>query len=151
MHTGNRNNPTSKCDDHLWWQCQLLHNTEWYFPHISMGNQDQRYRTLDERSEWWCLQRCHYGYLTITEATSAMNGYQYRVVFAGGCSANDATNVATPLPLVHYRLWLTQPQQRSATAVLRQFSITNTASAPVTSTYSSGSTGLIYLIIRLMA
>ena len=55
--------------------------------------------------------------LTITEATSAMNGYQYRVVFAGGCSANDATNVAT-LTVSPLQALVNLTQQRSATAVL---------------------------------
>ncbi len=33
--------------------------------------------------------------LTITGATSAMNGYQYRAVFTGSCTATDFSNIAT--------------------------------------------------------
>ncbi len=75
--------------------------------------------------------------LTITEATSAMNGYQYRVVFAGGCSANDATNVAT-LTVSPLQALVNPTSATICNGSSQQFSITNTASAPVTSTYSSG-------------
>ena len=44
--------------------------------------------------------------LTITEATSAMNGYQYRS-YSLAVVQPMMPPMLQPLPLVHYRLWLT--------------------------------------------
>lgn len=80
--------------------------------------------------------------LTITGATQSMNGYQYRVVFTGSCTATDfsaaATLTVSPLtPLV---------TPTSATICLgssQQLSIQNSASASVTTTVASGPLSLV--------
>ena len=79
--------------------------------------------------------------LTITEALSSMNGYQYRVVFTGSCTATDRTDFATltVTPLV------ATTNVTSATICngsSQQLSITNTAAAPTTVTVSSGAISL---------
>lgn len=75
--------------------------------------------------------------LTLTGITAAYNGYQYRAVVVGGCSATDVSQAATLTvnPLV--------PVVNPASATIcngsvQQLSLTNSVSAPVTSTFTSG-------------
>jgi subtilisin-like proprotein convertase family protein len=80
--------------------------------------------------------------LTITGATSAMNGYQYRAVFTGSCTATDfsATATLTVNPLT------AQVSPTSATicnGTSQQLQIQNSASASVTTTVPSGTLSLI--------
>ena len=79
--------------------------------------------------------------LTITEAPVSMNGYQYRVVFTGSCTATDRTNTVTlsVTPLI------ATTNITSATICngsSQQLAITNTAAAPTTVTFNSGALSL---------
>jgi subtilisin-like proprotein convertase family protein len=75
--------------------------------------------------------------LTITEATSTMNGYQYRAIFSGSCTALDASAVATltVTPLVATTNVSSATICNGSSQLL---AITNTASAPNTLSISSG-------------
>ena len=77
--------------------------------------------------------------LTITNAPVSMNGYQYRVVFAGACSGTDVSNLATlnvtPLvPVISPFSSILQCNNPSQTAQL--FSISNVP-APAIVTFTS--------------
>jgi hypothetical protein len=77
--------------------------------------------------------------LTISGATAALNGYQYRATVAGGCSGTDfsaaATLTITPIvPIVN-------PASASiCLGQIQQLTLTNTVSAPTTVTFNA--TGL---------
>jgi subtilisin-like proprotein convertase family protein len=75
--------------------------------------------------------------LTITAASSSLNGYQFRALINGSCSATDFSSVATltvnPLaPLV------TPTSATICNGSSTQIQINNSASASVTNTVSSG-------------
>lgn len=79
--------------------------------------------------------------LTLTDVSAAYSGYQYRAVVVGGCSATDVSQAATLTvnPLV--------PVVNPASATIcngsvQQLSLTNSVSAPVTSTFTSGTVSI---------
>lgn len=77
--------------------------------------------------------------LVITNAPGSINGYQYRAVYMGGCSAFDFSNIVsltiTPLnPVVN------PPSANICSGTIQQLSLTNTVSSVQTSTFTA--TGL---------
>lgn len=75
--------------------------------------------------------------LTLTSATAAYNGYQYRAVVVGGCSATDVSGIGTLT--VNPIVATVNPSSATICAgSIQQLSLTNITSAPVTATYSSG-------------
>ncbi|HNP53628.1 MAG TPA: GEVED domain-containing protein, partial [Ferruginibacter sp.] len=79
--------------------------------------------------------------LTITGATSAMNGYQYRLQYKGGCSSNDWSNAATLT--VNPIVGTVNPTSATiCNGSSQQIAITNSASASTTVTFNSGNIAL---------
>lgn len=79
--------------------------------------------------------------LTITEALSSMNGYQYRVVFSGSCTATDGTGIAT-LTVTPLIATVNPTDATICNGTSQQLSITNTAAAPTTITINSAALSL---------
>ena len=79
--------------------------------------------------------------LTITGATSNLNGYQYRINFTGSCSANDFTNAAT-LTVNPLLATVNPPSATICNGSSQQLSITNSASAVTTANFTSGALGV---------
>ena len=77
------------------------------------------------------------GTLAITGVTSAMNGYQYRVVFEGSCAATDFTNIAT-LTVTTLVATVNPSSATICNGSSQALSITNNTSASVTATQASG-------------
>ncbi len=79
--------------------------------------------------------------LTLTNVSAAYSGYQYRAVVVGGCSATDVSQAATLTvnPLVP----VVNPASATiCTGTVQQLSLTNSVSAPVTSTFTSGTVSI---------
>jgi len=75
--------------------------------------------------------------LSITGATSAMNGYQYRAVFTGSCTATDFSSAAT-LTVNPLTAQVSPTSATICNGSSQQLQIQNSASASVTNTVSSG-------------
>ena len=80
--------------------------------------------------------------LSITGATSAMNGYQYRAVFTGSCTATDFSSNAT-LTVNPLTALVTPSEATICNGTSQQLQIQNSASASVTTTVSSGTLALV--------
>lgn len=75
--------------------------------------------------------------LTLTGVPDANNGYQYRALVSGGCSAVDFSAPATLT--VNRLVPVVSPASASiCNGTIQQLSLTNTVSAPVTATFTSG-------------
>ncbi len=75
--------------------------------------------------------------LSIVGATSAMNGYQYRAVFTGSCTATDFSSIAT-LTVNPLTALVTPTSATICNGSSQQLQINNSASASVTTSVSSG-------------
>ena len=78
--------------------------------------------------------------LTITNVPDSYNGYQYRGLISGPCTAVDFTNIVT-LTVTPYIVTVNPPATNPVTICtgsVQQISITNTVSAPTTTVFSSG-------------
>ncbi len=75
--------------------------------------------------------------LTLTNVSQAFNGYQYRAVMQGPCTAVDFSNAATLTvnPLV---ATVNPASATICTGTIQQLTITNVTSSPTTQTFSSG-------------
>ncbi len=80
--------------------------------------------------------------LTITGATSSMNGYQYRAVFSGSCTAVDFSGVAT-LTVNPLTATVNPSSANICNGSSQALQITNSASSSVTATATSGPVNLI--------
>lgn len=80
--------------------------------------------------------------LTITGATSAMNGYQYRAVFTGSCTATDFSSIAT-LTVNPIAAQVTPTEATICNGSSQSIQILNSASASNTVTVASGSVNLL--------
>ncbi|MDB5203721.1 MAG: hypothetical protein JWQ27_3130 [Ferruginibacter sp.] len=79
--------------------------------------------------------------LTVTNPTNAINGYQYRVIYTGGCSGTDFSNAATLTvnPLVA----TVSPASASiCNGAIQKLSITNTTPATVVTVASAAALNL---------
>jgi len=79
--------------------------------------------------------------LVITNASGALNGYQYRAVYKGACTGIDFSNAAT-LTVNALVATVTPTSASICTGAIQQLSITNPISAAVTTTFSSGAVNL---------
>jgi subtilisin-like proprotein convertase family protein len=81
--------------------------------------------------------------LNITNASAALNGYQYRAVLVGGCSATDvsAPGTLTVTPIIPV---VTPASATICRGTVQQLSLTNTVSAPITAVFNA--TGLPTII-----
>src|SRR5690606_20995571 len=76
--------------------------------------------------------------LTLTDVSQAFSGYQYRALVTGGCSAVDFTSPPATLT-VNAIVPVVNPASATICAgSVQQLSLTNTVSAPVTATFTSG-------------
>jgi len=82
------------------------------------------------------------GILTITGATSAMNGYQYRAIFTGSCTATDFSNIAT-LTVNPITAQVTPTSATICNGSTQSIQILNAASASNTTTVASGAINLL--------
>lgn len=80
--------------------------------------------------------------LSITGATLNMNGYQYRAVFTGSCTATDFSNAAT-LTVSPLQALVTPTSATICNGGSQQLTIDNSASASVTTSVSSGALSTI--------
>ncbi|HRF26125.1 MAG TPA: GEVED domain-containing protein [Ferruginibacter sp.] len=80
--------------------------------------------------------------LTITGATTNLNGYQYRVNFRGACSASDFTNAGT-LTVSPLQAQVTPTSATICNGTSQQLTINNSASASTTLNFTSGNLGVI--------
>ena len=80
--------------------------------------------------------------LSLTGVTDANNGYQYRALISGACTATDFSNIAllTVTPLI---ATVSPTPANVCSGSILPLSITNTSSAPVTSTFSSGAISVL--------
>lgn len=78
------------------------------------------------------------GTLTVNPVATSMNGYQYRVVFSGGCSVTDFSNVAT-LTVTPIIATVTPTSASLCLGGTQQLSITN-ISSPVAGSVTANST-----------
>ncbi len=74
--------------------------------------------------------------LTISSVDPTLNGYQYRAVVSGGCTGADFSSTAT-LTITPVTAVVTPVSAVICNGSIQQLSLTNTVSAPVTSTFSS--------------
>jgi subtilisin-like proprotein convertase family protein len=80
--------------------------------------------------------------LTITGATNSMNGYQYRAVFTGSCTATDFSSLATLT--VQPLIAIVAPTSANiCNGSSQQLQIQNSASASVTTSVASGTLNTI--------
>jgi len=82
------------------------------------------------------------GTLSITGVTSAMNGYQYRVVFTGSCTDTDFTDSAT-LTVTNLVATVNPTTATVCNGSSQALSITNNTSASITASQSSGPIAVI--------
>ena len=80
--------------------------------------------------------------LTITGATSAMNGYQFRAIYTGSCTATDFSSTAT-LTVNPIAAQVTPTEATICNGSSQSIQILNAASASNTVTVASGSLSLI--------
>jgi len=78
--------------------------------------------------------------LTLTGVTAAVNGYLYRALVTGGCSAVDFSGTST-LTVNPIQPTVTPTSANLCLGAIQQLSLTNTVSAPTTVTFNA-TTGL---------
>ena len=74
--------------------------------------------------------------LTITNATTALNGYQYRAVYSGACAGVDFSNAAT-LTITAIPITVSPTTASICNGSLQQLTITNTVSSAQTATFNA--------------
>ena len=79
--------------------------------------------------------------LTITAVTSALEGYQYRAVFQGACTALDHSSIGT-LTVTPLIADVNPPSATICAGTIQQLSLTNLTSTLQSSTFASGSVNL---------
>jgi subtilisin-like proprotein convertase family protein len=75
--------------------------------------------------------------LTLTNVSAALNGYNFRGLISGPCTAVDFTNIVT-LTITPYIVNVTPPSATICAGTLQKLSITNTVSGPSTASFTSG-------------
>jgi subtilisin-like proprotein convertase family protein len=81
--------------------------------------------------------------LTLTDVSQAFSGYQYRALVTGGCSAVDFTTPPATLT-VNSIVPVVNPASATICAgSVQQLSLTNSVSAPVTATFTSGPVSVV--------